>query len=134
MLPSLILKQALTLLDKVDCDPASPLDDNEHLIIPAVAHLGDGLNMKWAGNVLLYPPDRYSDWVQKIIYERKCGNVANALVILPAITTEGWSQRLLAAYPTCFVKDYNYLISYLGLNIRRFDSCFSHIGVITIAY
>jgi hypothetical protein len=99
------------VMGRIDLDPASCEDANA--IVRAMRYYteeDDGLRPPWiACRVFLNPPygrdeDNESNqerWSQKLIEEYTCGNIAEAILLVNAVTDRKWFQPLYQ-FPICF--------------------------------
>lgn len=172
--PLEILECVHEMLGFISLDPASNHIWNKNVkSLNIFTESDNGLTKRWYGNVWLNHPFRRTErsckpnctkktcekreyhitkdilgneyWIAKLISEYENHNIASALNICYAATSEQWYKPLLK-YPTCFINNdgrTNYIdvngevvkgvqkgssITYFGSNYPKFKSIFSKLG------
>lgn len=138
--PSDIIENVLAVLGVIDVDPCS----DEANTVPASLHFHErenGLEELWKGRIYMNPPygNVIQSWVEKLIAEYECGNVAEAMALVPARTDTDWF-RMLWLFPICFIyhrlkfgdgensAPFPSCMAYLGKNVDRFKEVFQFVG------
>jgi len=132
----------------VTLDPCSNSKNPELANVKADSYYtieDNGLNKPWVGNIYLNPP--YSDnkkWIPRIVGAFESGEIDQAIILVPARTSENWFQPLYK-YPLCFIKNrltfktskeayashnapFPSVLIYLGSNGKKFIDSFEDIG------
>ncbi len=142
--PNCIINRVTGVLGSIQLDPCS----NPGKTIPADRYYtkeDDGLVQEWRGRVYMNPPygNEIPKWIKKLISEYKCGNVPEAVALVPSRTDTAWF-RLLRDYPRCFVwgrlkfgegktaAPFPSMAIYLGKNRKKFIEAFRDIGDVYI--
>jgi hypothetical protein len=140
--PPEVIDRVVKLFGRIELDPCS--NSREHPNVPALVHLvpaDNGLSQPWHGTVYMNPPygREIEPWVSKLVAEHACGNVSEAVALVPARVDTGWFRQF-ADYPVCFVNGrlkfsaqrkeapFPSAVCYLGPAIDRFFDCFSDLG------
>lgn len=140
--PVAILDRVVDVMGTIDLDPSS----NSHAepAVPATTHYtkdDDGLGKSWSGRVYLNPPygRELSAWVRKLVREHTCGNVTEAIALLPSRTDTKWFRRL-SPFPKCFLQGrlrfsgskqsapFPSMLVYLGKQPEKFAEVFADVG------
>ena len=103
--PKNIIVLVKEVLGSIDLDPCSNSTDEPN--VPAAKHFtkaDDGLSRDWNGSVYLNPPygKTIDAWIAKLVAEYECGNVTEAIALLPARTDTDWLHRL-REFSRCFI-------------------------------
>jgi hypothetical protein len=150
--PRPFLDAAHEVMGGVDLDPAS--NDMANNAVRAAQYYtidDDGYSKPWVGRVWLNPPYGIEDgesnqarWSRRLIQEYEAGNVREAILLVNAVTGNGWFAPL-KDYPICFpdarIRFYNAdteagqpthgnALVYLGPNIAEFVRVFSQFGAV----
>lgn len=142
--PAEILDAVVACMGAIDLDPCSNSKTEPN--VPADFHYtqeDDGLAQVWQGRVFLNPPygREIGKWVAKLREEFDCGNVTEAIALVPARTDTDWFDRLIDGYQFhCFVHGrltfigngesapFPSTIVYLGTDWGRFYYAFRSFG------
>lgn len=149
--PKNIIAAVKYCLGYISLDPASSKEANK--VINALVIFtkdDDGLSHDWYGKVWMNHPfgkKTNSLWIDKLVGHFLEGKITEACCITYACTSEKWFRPLLS-YPQCFLYPRtNYLlpdgnvkrgvtkgsvVTYLGHDWRKFQACFSHLGVVKL--
>lgn len=136
--PKHVIEKVICTLGQIDLDPCSELDKE----IPAKKHFtkdDDGLSKEWLGRVYMNPPygDAISNWTKKLIKEYDCGNVTEAIALVPArVDTEWFRPFEQAVFVSGRLKfsgcensaPFPSAVLYLGKRWEVFKSEFKEIG------
>lgn len=105
--PREIIEAVIACMGAIDLDPCSNSYANPN--VPATTHYtveDDGLAQTWQGKVYMNPPygREIGKWVAKLRDEYDCGNVTEAIALVPARTDTDWFDQLIDGYRLhCFV-------------------------------
>lgn len=105
--PSEIIEAVIACMGAIDLDPCSNSVTLPN--VPATTHYtleDDGLALTWHGKVYMNPPygREIGKWVAKLRDEYDCGNVTEAIALVPARTDTDWFDQLIDGYQFhCFV-------------------------------
>jgi hypothetical protein len=104
--PPEVINRVVKLFGTIELDPCS--NSREHPNVPALAHLvqdDNGLSQPWRGKVYMNPPygREIEPWVSKLVSEHACGNVAEAVALVPARVDTEWFRQF-RDFPVCFFK------------------------------
>lgn len=109
----------------------------------------DGLKLPWFGKVFVNPPYGKSllQWTEKLCCEHECGNVEEAIYLVPSRTDTRWTRRL-SGYSRCYLGSRLRFVSedgkqqdsapfpsavfYLGDRTQDFDRYWSILGEVWI--
>lgn len=144
--PDHILDRVIACLGAIDLDPCSNSSDPTIANVPAAAYwtaADDGLSRPWAGRVYMNPPygTTIGRWVARLIAASACGDVPQAIALVPARTDTSWFQPLLYR-PICFVRGrlrfsgasnsapFPSAIVYFGDDHAGFHAAFFDLGVV----
>lgn len=148
--PPEIKAAAVTLMGRIDLDPASSVAANAHIGANRIWTIGDnGLTKPWVAEKLWmnHPFSRVGNplWIEKLMVHFQCGDVGEACCITYACTSEKWFQPLLK-HPQCFLcPRTNYrtpdgkilrgvtkgsVVTYLGVRASSFADIFRHLGTV----
>jgi hypothetical protein len=84
-------------------------------------------------------------WVEKLCKEYACGNVTEAIALVPARTDTEWFQ-LFDDFPVCFVHGrlkfsgsknsapFPSAVVYLGHDVARFNAAFRDLGKVRVGF
>lgn len=151
--PQSFLDAAHEVMGGIDLDPASNATANQ--IVRATHYYAlddDGFAQHWNGRVWLNPPygtheDNESNqarWSRRLIDEYRAGNVSEAILLVNAVTGNGWFQPL-KDFPICFpdgrIRFYNAdteagqpthgnALVYFGPNVAAFVRVFARFGAV----
>ena len=140
--PPEILERVMLTMGEITLDPCS--NSGEQPNVAAQYHLtakDDGLSHPWFGRVFMNPPygREIGGWTDYLCEQFECGNVPEAVALVPARTDTEWFRRL-KKYPRCFVwgrlkfsgmensAPFPSMIVYLGRNVEKFVRAFGDIG------
>ena len=150
--PPEIIDAARKTMGYIDLDPASSVTANVRIKASQIFTIAcDGLSRNWYGNVWMNHPFSKSGnklWIQKLEAEFAAGRVREACCITFAATSERWFQPL-AKRPQCYLSPRtNYylpnglkkpgvtkgsVVTYYGIDYKKFANAFRHLGVVKIA-
>jgi ParB family chromosome partitioning protein len=143
---------AIEVMGAIDLDPASCEDANR--IIGAKEYYSTNGELKsWHGRIWLNPPygKQTKLFINRLLYEFKCGHVSQAIVLLNVITLDRSWFKPLWQFPICFhygrvkfdspdvlsgkIKSVSTpptgsLFAYLGPNEARFAQVFARVGAV----
>ncbi|BAZ31175.1 virulence-associated E family protein [Cylindrospermum sp. NIES-4074] len=128
--PPELVKLVQTVLGGITLDPCA--DDGKH--IEACQHFtaaDDGLSQSWSGRVYMNPPYSHpAKWISKLQSEYECGNVTEAIALVPASTDTQWLHPLLSSQLVCFWRGrIKFLdVNYQPKNPARQSHCFIYWG------
>lgn len=143
--PLSIIERVQSFFGEIDLDPCS--NSHEAPNVPArtlYTKEDDGLAQSWHGRTYMNPPygSEISKWVKKLLDEYKCGNVQEALTLVPGRIDTSWFQPLYA-HLICALKGrvqfigastnsapFPSVIVYLGPRQRDFIEAFEDMGPI----
>jgi hypothetical protein len=150
--PREYIDMACEVMGSIDLDPASCVEANKTVKAKRFFDIkADGLTQTWKGRTWLNPPyaGLTGQFVEKLLAEKACGNVTEAIALISATTLEREWFRPLWDAVLCFhygrVKftspDIELIDSqsspmtasvfiYLGRKEKRFASVFSKVGAI----
>jgi hypothetical protein len=140
--PKNLLERVIAVLDEIDLDPCSNSATTPN--VPALVQYtraDNGLQQPWHGRVFMNPPyGREIDaWIEKLVTEVECGNVTEAIALVPARTDTRWFGRL-RDYVCCFIAGrlvfignedpapFPSAVFYLGDELGKFYYHFSGLG------
>jgi hypothetical protein len=147
--PARYLKLVRAVLGDIELDPASTVEANK--VVRAKMYydrVSNGLSRDWRARTLFLNPPYgvgvIDPWPPKLIMHYKAGDIAEAILLVPANFETGWLKPLWD-YPICFVdhrirfyspnNDSTSPVSrnafvYFGSNLELFDDAFSEIGTV----
>lgn len=140
--PDDVISSVLTCLDHIDLDPCSNSQDAPN--VPATNHYTEednGLSQFWEGSVYMNPPYGVgiAAWVDKLCESYECGDVTEAIALVPARPGTRWWRRM-RNHPVCFVDGrlifkgnensapFPSALFYLGDDIGKFYHSFCDMG------
>lgn len=140
--PDEIISRVVLTFGEIDLDPCS--NSRESPNVPAKHHLieeDNGLAYEWGGRVYMNPPygREIGDWTSHLKEQYECGNVIEAIALVPSRTDTEWFREL-RDYPRCFIwgrlkfsesensAPFPSMVVYFGKNLEVFKKVFGDIG------
>lgn len=153
--PARYVDAARRVMGGIDLDPASnPVANRVVMATHYFTIEDDGLAKTWAGRVWLNPPygrdggeSNQATWSARLLDQYQAGNVAQAVLLVNAVTDRVWFQPLWA-FPICFTDHrirfydatgaggsptHGNALVYLGANRDHFASVFSEFGPVVMS-
>lgn len=138
--PVEVIQRVVASLGEIELDPCA----NEDNQVQATKHFtaaDDGLAREWFGRVYMNPPygSDIGLWVQRLCEQYACGNVTEAIALVPARVDTEWF-RMFRDFAVCFVNGrlkfsgcdnsapFPSALVYLGKNIDGFCAAFEGVG------
>lgn len=140
--PQHIIDSVIELFGEIDLDPCSNSKVNPNVKAREYYTQNDnGLEKPWHGKVYMNPPYGrvISDWVEKVCSEYECGNLTDAILLLPARTDTAWMAKV-REFPRCYVRGrlkfsgsensapFPNVVVYMGSSTNDFIDVFSKHG------